>query len=366
MSSIDRLTEIIETSGADYGMRVAKGLNIDADTFLNIGYNANITTSEEDIWSGSAAYVFPAAAAQWRIAGGNAAELGTVIKGNAEGANQTIKCDATGNSTTLVDADVDFSASTAVAVGDIVLLDPKGTNPEYGYVTDITNSATGTLVIGNGFSRGGSCNTARAYTIVDKSSGTGTGGQVVEIEYLDASFNEKRILVCLNGATAVDFKGPTGAALTDTYRVNEMSLVAVGSGGVAVAAIALQLQASPNTVYCNISAGYTHSRDGFYTVPKDKMLYIRRINFAATTNNDTKVQAARVMLRATMEKYNHFRTPGIWHVYAEALISNASQLLQLELPLSFSEGVDIKCSAIGLTGFTGPVATILRGWTETA
>jgi hypothetical protein len=358
--SESRNTELLERMSLGFGnYRKTK-----YEPFSMIGYNPSVTTSEEEVWSNSSAYVFPVAAAQWRIAGGNAAELGTVIKGNAEGANQTVKCDATGSTTILNDADVDFSASTAVAVGDIVLLDPKGTNPEFGYVTDITDAATGKLVIGGGFSEGGSCATARAYTIVDKSSGTGTGGQVLEVYYLTSAFVEKKILICLNGATAVDFKGATGAALVDTYRLNGMRVVSVGTGGVPVAAIALQLQASPNTVYGNITAGYNFARAAIYTVPKDKVLFLKSITCGAVTANDTKVQAARMYLRATCEEYNDFRTPGIFYPFSEALISNGIASIHYDVPMAFGEGVDIKVSGIGLTGFSGPLDCVARGWLE--
>lgn len=362
--SVSRLTEILEDTGSDYMLAISKGRIANAVPFLKIGYNPAITTTEEDIWSAGAVYAFPTAAAQWRIAGGNAAELGTVIKGNAEGADQTIKCDPTGDAITLKDANVDFSAATAVAVGDIVLLDPKGASPEFGYVTDITNAATGTLIIGNGFSEGGSCATARAYTIVDKSSATGTGGQVVEVYYLTNTFVEKKILVCLNGATAVDFKGPTGAALTDTYRLNGIRLIAVGTGGVPVAAIAVQLQAVPNTVYGNIALGYTVARAAIYTVPKDKALYVHSLNMGASSNNAANVQTARVLLRASCEDYNGFITNGIMNPFAESLISNSQEVLDFSTPIKFPAGVDIKVSAVGLTGFSGPVSCIIRGWLE--
>jgi hypothetical protein len=362
--STPRLTEIMEKAGGSYALGVSKGIKLGAEPWVMIGYNGAITTSEEEIWANSSAYVFPTAAAQWRIAGGNAAELGTVIKGNAEGANQVIKCDAGGSETILLDANVDFSAATAVAVGDCVLLDPKGDSPEFGYVTDITDAATGKLVIGEGFSEGGSCATARAYTIVDKSSGTGTGAQVLEIYYLTRTFVEKKILVCLNGATAVDFANSAGTALTDTYRLNDMRVVAVGSGGVPVAAIVLQLQASPNTVYGNIALGYNVARAAIHTVPKDKVLYIASANVSAATNNDSKIQTARIIIRITQEEYSVFRTSGIFYPIIEALVSNNCQGIEIPVPIAVREGVDIKGSAIGLTGFTGPAACVLRGWTE--
>jgi hypothetical protein len=362
--STPRLTEIAEKSGFDYRMAIAKGRVQGSETFTKIGYNAAVGTSEEDIWVTGAGYVWPAAAAQWRIAAGNAGDAGTVIKGNAEGADQTIKCDATGTATTLIDADVDFTAATGVAVGDIVLLDPKGTNPEFGYITDITDAATGTLVIGGGFSGGGACDSARAYTIVDKSATA--GAQVVELYYLTSAFVEKKIYVVLNGASAVDIDGSGGAALTDTYRINNMRVVAAGSGGAPVAAIVLQLQASPNTVYASISAGYLLARDGFYTVPARYNLYVSGINFAAATPNDTKVQTARMTLRSTMEDYSGFITPGLFYPYAEALISNGSEYVELPVPIKFTAGADIKVSAIGITAFSGPVSCVLRGWLEIA
>jgi hypothetical protein len=362
--STPRLTEMIEQYGGYYPLAVAKGKIKNAEPFIKIGYNPSITTSEEDIWSAGAVYAFPTAAAQWRIAGGNAAELGAVIKGNAEGADQTVKCDAGGSTTILLDANVDFSASTAVAVGDCVLLDPKGTSPEFGYVTDITDAATGKLVIGGGFSGGGSCATARAYTIVDKSNATGTGGQVVEVYYLTSTFVEKKVFVCLNGATAVDFKGVAGAALTDTYRLNGMRLVAVGTGGVPVAAIALQLQASPNTVYGNMALGYNIDRAAIYTVPYGKNLYITQTSMGATTSNAGNVQTARVILRASQESYNGFKTAGIMYPYAEGLVVNSSDDQEFIVPIRFGAGTDIKASAVGLTGFSGPASCVIRGWLE--
>lgn len=353
-----RTTQLLERMALEYGNYGPNRF----EPFTLIGYNPAVTTSEEDIWSQSGVYTFPTASAQWRIAGGNAAELGTVIKGNAEGANQTVKCDPTGSTTVLNDADVDFTAATGVAVGDIVLLDPKGDNPEFGYITDITDAATGTLVIGGGFSEGGSCDTARAYSIVDKSGSA--GGQVVEIYYLTSAFVSKKILVALNGATAVDFKGATGDALTDTYRVNAMRVVSVGSGGAPVAAISLQLQAAPNTVYGNITAGYNFMRSAIYTVPYGKELYLKTLTLGAVTNNAANVQGARLYLRATCEEYSGFRAMGIFYPFSEAIVVNGVESIHYDIPIGFKTGVDIKVSGIGLTGFTGPMDCSLRGWLE--
>jgi len=143
-----------------------------------------------------------------------------------------------------------------------------------------------------------------------------------------------------------------------------LRVVSVGSGGVPVAAIVLQLQAAPNTVYGSISLGYTHSRDGFYTVPYGKTLYVDSCNFSASTANDTKVQTARMTLRSDSEHYSGFKTGGIFYPLAEAMISNASQDIKFNVPIRIMTGVDAIISAIGLTGFSGQASCILRGWLE--
>ena len=191
--SQSRTTEILEKMWRDTPANIAVDGHYQSEPHTIVGYNPSVATTEEDIWSAGGLYVWPITSAQWRMAAGNSADVGVVIKGNAEGAVQTIKCDALGDSTTLVDSDVNFLSSTAVAVGDLIMLDPKGTSPEFGYITDITDAATGTLIIGGGFSSRGSCNYARAYTIVDKSNGTGTGAQAVEIYYLTSDFTLKNI-----------------------------------------------------------------------------------------------------------------------------------------------------------------------------
>lgn len=354
-------------SSMSYLYDIAEG-NVSGHTpWSKIGYNPAVATTEEDVWSAGGVYVFPTEAAQWQIAAGNAADLGTVIKGNAEGAAQSILCDAGGTTTELNDADVDFTGATAVEVGDIVLISPKGDGstaaltPEWGYVTAV---AATKLTFAGGLSSGGTCAVARAYTVVDQDNGTGTGAQVVRIDYLTSTYAERTVLVALGGEAAVPIDGTDGNALTDTYRVNSFRVIAVGTGGVPVAPIQLRLQAAPNTVYSYISTGFTRARNSAYTVPYGKTLYVTQWNVGASTPNDTKVQTCRVMTRANVEPSTGFRTNGIFYGYTEFLISNGVIGIEFTVPTKLVAGTDIKVSAVGLTGFSGPVTSALRGWLE--
>ena len=335
--------------------------------FSKIGYTPTMTTTDSDIWSAAGAYVFPVGAAQWRIAAGNANDLGTVIKGNAEGANQTILCDATGNTTTLVDADVNFASAVAVAVGDCVLLSPKGDGstaaltPEWGYVTSVANAATGTLVIGGGFSSGGTCAAARAYSIVSKA--TTTGAQVVKIDYLTSAYASKTILVALNGGTAVSIAGSGGAALTETFRVNSFRIVAAGSGAKAAAAISLQLNAAPNTVYSYITAGFTRARNSAYTVPTGKTIYITEVNAGfGETAKAAVTDYARMYLRTNREPTTDFLTGDIFYGVTEVITFCNTMLLTLPIPLKIIATTDVKMS--GLSSTSGFAVSTIRGWIE--
>jgi hypothetical protein len=177
----------------DYLQAVAEGDIPNHTKWDKIGYASVPATTDCDVWSacgvGSANYTIPLIATQatMRILSNNAADVGTVIKGDAT--TNTVTSDAGGSLTTLVDADVDFLAATVVAVGDCVILDPHGTNPEWGYVTGV---AQHTLTIANGFSRLGT-GASRKYAVIDYSPTVGC--HAVYVSYLDNTYTPKKEII---------------------------------------------------------------------------------------------------------------------------------------------------------------------------
>jgi len=156
--------KLIDEAGVPYGVKhvsnkprvssmpylydIAEG-NVTGHTpWTKIGYNgALVADTEADLWSAAGVYVYPTAEMGLEVDSDSTSDDGTpAIKGDATG--NTVQSDAGGTTTTLVDADVDFEAATAVAVGDCVILDPHGTSPEWGYVTGV---ATHTLTLSDGF-----------------------------------------------------------------------------------------------------------------------------------------------------------------------------------------------------------------------
>lgn len=359
--NIHSIDNKLRVSSQDYLIGITEGEVPNHALWTKIGFTPSMTTSESDVWSYGATQAqisFPASAAQWEVDSTDADDRGDVIFGNAEGANQTILCDAGGNGTTLIDSSVNF---TGVAVGDCVLLEPKGTTPEWGYITDITNAATGTLVIGNGFSSGGSCATARAYTIVDKSAYV--GAQVVKIDYLDSSYAQKSCLVCLNGQTDVAIDGSDGAAATDKFRVNSFRVIATGTDNDPQGGISLRATGD-TPVYSYITAGFTRARNSAYTVPAGKTLWVYQILFSFGHTTAGTTHYARMYTRANIEPTTNFNTGSIFYPFSEATCTNAAVVIPINGPTKLPAKTDIKIS--GIATATGTATCVLRGWLETA
>lgn len=311
--------------------------------WTKIGYNgALVASTEADVWSGTGVYTFPTVAAGLEmVSSDNAADIGTSIK--------AATCDVDGTTTTLLDADVDFLAATAVAVGDCVILDKSGAVPEWGYVTAV---ATHMLTVAGGFSKGGSCATARAYTVIDKSAYT--GAQAVKIEYLDGSYAPKVEICVLNG---------TGVVTTvnlDLFRINSFRVIATGTGNKPAGNLSLRNLAD-TPIYSYITAGFTRARNAAYTVPAGKTLYINQWSAGyAYSHNSTHY--ARIYVRANLEFSTSFNTGNIFYPFAEVVCSNSDIMIPLHIPIKLPAKTDLKVAALG--DYAGVVTTALRGWLD--
>jgi len=349
----------------DYLIAIAEDEIATHKRFAKIAYTPTMTTTESDVWSKAGSYVFPVTAIQMQVssdvAAGATADTGTVIKGNAEGANQTVLCDVGGTATELNDVSVDFTAATAVAIGDVVLVDPKGTSPEWGYVTAV---AATKLTLAGGLSSGGTFATARAYTVVDYSAFS--GAHVVKIDYLTSLYAEKTILTCLNNTTQVTTKDATGGNLSDLFRINSFRVIAAGSGNKATGNLWLEsVIASPRTgtVYSYITALFSGARNAQYTVPAGKTLFINKFSAGFSLVAGTKWEYARIYFRTNREPATQFLTGNIFYPDIELLVNNQTVILPFLLPKKIIEKTDIKVA--GIASAAGVAVCSYRGWLET-
>jgi hypothetical protein len=351
-------------SAMPYLYDIAEGNVTGHSAWSKTGYAAMPATTETDIYSyGGTVPIVPlmTAAATRRVKTANAADEGVVIKGDATG--DTVTSDAGGSTTTLVDADVDFLAATAVAVGDCVILDPHGTTPEWGFVTGV---ATHTITLANGFSSKGT-GASRKYAVVDYSNQVGC--HAVLINYLDSTYTTKREIVVTNGNVA-------NGVLTinaDSFRINSFRVIATGSSGKSTGAVLLGDNATPPTIiYSSITAGFTRARNSLYTVPADKTLYIAQWHAGFAGNASNKVDYCRMYLRAAQyiseDGSVAFRTNVtegvvIWYPYAEVVAATGTVPVEFASPIKILPKTSIKVS--GVASGAGTATCTFRGWLET-
>lgn len=95
----------------------------------------------------------------------------------------------------------------------------------------------------------------------------GTGATTVLLRGVDADFNDITEIVTMNGLTPV--------ATTNSFlRINKM---AVATSGTNNSNIGIITASNAGTVYSHMEAGISIAHDGFYSVPKGKMLVITQI-----------------------------------------------------------------------------------------
>lgn len=358
--------QFIDENGSPYGIKqinnkpifssmpylydIVEGNITNHTPFSKLGYTPSIGTGvNTDIWGYAhtqPVYLFPTVAQQMEILStNNTDDIGTSIKtGTSTG----------GSLTTLIDTSANFTAATAVAIGDVVLLDKAGTSPEFGYVTAVTSATQ--LTLSGGFSRGGS-GSLRSYIVLDNSATA--GAHAVEINYLDGSYVEKREIIILNGTTQVT------TVNLDLYRINTFRIIAAGTNRVPTGNISIR-NLTNTPVYSYIPSGFTRARNAMFTVPLGKTIYITTyIAGYATTGVilDASKEFARITPRANMDPTTGFQTGGIFYPSADIITQNVSVPIELSMPFKLIQKTDVKLSAIATA--TGAISTTLMGWVET-
>ena len=153
------------------------------------------------------------------------------------------------------------------------------------------------------------------------------------------------------------------ATVATMLRINSFRIISVGTAGACVGSLTLEAVVG-GVDYSYITAGFTRARNNMYTVPLGKTLYVNMWQVGASTNNDAKVQTARIMTMANREPTTGFLTNELFYAYTEMLVTNENSGIYFPIPTKLPAKTDIKVRAIGLTGFSGSVTSVLRGWTE--
>lgn len=327
-----------------YLQAIAEGDISNHTLWSKIGYAPGMTANvNTDVWSYSLVqpvYVYPTAAMGMEVlSSNNTNDIATVIHtGTSTG----------GTTTSLISTGENFLTTTAV--GDCIVLDKSGTNPEYGFITAVVSDTE--LTVAGGFSMGGT-GSGRVYSIIDESART--GAHVVEVSYLDGLYVEKREIILLNGTTVV----PT--VNVDLFRINSFRVIAAGTNKVPSGNLSIR-HLSDTPVYSYISAGFNRARNIMYTVPAGKTLYVTHFACGYGTTGNANKEYARITTRANVDPTTKFRTDSMFYPFTDSLLQNTTVDITLDAPTKLPAKTDIKVSVVA--SVTGVVVATLRGWLE--
>lgn len=339
----------------DFLNAIAQGKYSNIVPWTKVGYNDVITTAEENVWSAGGLYAFPTSAIQMEIVGSeNTEDIGTILFGSR---TVPVTSDAGGSTTTLLDAGVNFSATAAA--GDLLICDPSGTTPEWGW---ITTAANGSLTFSGGLSSGGT-GTTRKYLVIDASPVK--GALAIKIDYLDSTYAAKTMIIPTNGTTVVTTLNDAGAAQT-ILRVNSFRIIGTGTEvGTTNKSYGYWIiktgGGAPGTTYSYISLGKLRARNSAYTVPLGKTLYVNEVTFGWGDDQETKVLVSRFIVESNQEPTTYFVNGTCFYGYGEVLVNNASIVLPRPVPQKFTQKSDIRVSCQAITG-SGPASSVMRGY----
>jgi hypothetical protein len=258
----------------------------------------------------------------------------------------------------LLDAGVDFSATAAA--GDLLIVDPSGTTPEWGW---ITTAANGSLTFSGGLSSGG-VGTLRKYLVIDASPVK--GALAIKIDYLDSTYAAKIMIIPTNGTTVVTTLNDAGAAQT-ILRVNSFRHIGTGTEvGTTNKSYGYWIirPAGGGTSYSYITLGKLRARNSSYTVPLGKTLYVNERNFGWGDDAETKILIARFIVESNQEPATFFVNGTAFYGYGEVLVQNASIDLPRTIPQKFVQKSDIRVSVQAYSG-SGPALSTMSGFLTT-
>jgi len=310
----------LRVSSMDYLKEIAEGHISGHYSLRVLGSNPDVDAALEDLWPIGGSYVFPTAGMGMEAVSGagGAQDFGVIIKSGTSDSITSVEGTDNAWTLTLTDADVDFTAVTAVVAGDAVLFDGdciKGqvqTVAAHVLTVRVWMSSTVTSV--------------QAYRVEDDSAG-GTGIRLIHVHYLDTSYAEQCETVVMNGTT------PVATTATDILRVNSMHSVKDGSAGCAADRIDLRhLDDTP--IYRSIPAGLNTDEDGIWTVPTKTVAYITLWQVSGI--NKTAGRPVRFWLRMTCDNHPDY-SGNKWHTKDIALMQ--------DIMISIPFGVKIKAPA---------------------
>lgn len=321
------------TSAMPYSWDIAEGNVADHDALRKFGHNSDIPATPEDVWDGSAVYVYLTSAEQLQVASADIDDQGNVVSsGTATG----------GSTTTLVDSGADF-VGDGVAAGDIVLND---TNAQYGIVKTVDSGIQLTMELAMRGSSTVAASVANAsgdtYRVVNAND---SGAAVVELQGLDGSYNLLFEYIVLNGQANV-------TTIASFLRVFRMRVLLAGASGWNEGAVTGSNNADTN-VLAQITAQRNQTLMALWTVPAGKTAFLT--HFYAYTSSS---KATEVILCVR-------ELGGTFQVKKLITIFEGGQTIPYDFPRPIAQKSDI-CILASAGGGGGEVSAGFDLWYESS
>lgn len=250
-------------SSVKYETDIAKGNIANHKAVRKFGCNTAVGATLEDVWDGSAVYVYLTSAEQLKVKSGDVDDQGNELSaGTATG----------GSTTTLIDTGATFQTDT-VAAGDLVIND---TNFQHAIVKTVDSETKITVELPMSPSNPTVTSLANAsgdtYRVVNAND---TGAAVIRIEGLDADYASLKEYVVLNGQTNVTTSG-------SFLRVFRAKVVIAGTSLKNEGNITASNNADDN-VLLQISANRGQTLMALWTVPAGVTAFVE--SFYASTSS---------------------------------------------------------------------------------
>ncbi len=162
-------------------------------------------------------------------------------------------------------------------------------------------------------------------TIVSESSSddspSGSGAQMVRIDFIEADGTESYEVLVMNGTTGVN------TTSTTIRFVNDMYTISAGSGGVAAGHIKIYKTGTVGLVYNMIAAGGNKSLVPHRMVPADKVLIVKKWNASEAGDK-------RITFRIRSTDMNGTLIPGVFCFKGTTYVKKQSSGdLELNVPI---------------------------------
>jgi len=259
--AVKHVNNKIRTSSMPYTYDIAESNVPNHKALRKFGHNSGVGSTLEDIWDGSAAYVYLTSAEILQVSSDDVDDQGNVLSsGTATG----------GSTTTLIDTGATF-VSDGVTAGDIVLDDTKVL---HGIIKTVDSEIqiTFELELSSAVVNGD------AYRVVEAND---TGAAVVEISGLDANYDQQREYVVLATAT-------TTATVKSYIRIFRSIVRLAGSSGWNEGDIAIRNNADDNLL-AQITATLNQTLMAIWTVPRNFIGFLTSFYASTSSSKATEV-----------------------------------------------------------------------------